>query len=258
MPLEPTSSSPASIDTIRRAEEAARAATQPASVPTGTTAAAATDVEPGQRAPVDPARQSAARRTALAADPQVHLRHHELIAATPTSTPGPHLPAGYESLHGLARQLPRLDARFSPETPRGRAALSLALAIGGTEVYGQGTADTDFFTRRGGTGNRMLGFAQMNLAFHRRATSTPERYAKTVADMLTGARPMPNSNPSANHAAALADAVENGQLQSGADLRHFMERRGFGGSNWQGIDDGWARVPGLGDALVRFLNHSGR
>jgi hypothetical protein len=102
----------------------------------------------------------------------------------------------------------------------------------------------------------MLGFAQMNLAYHRQATSTPAKYADTVADMLTGKRAMPNSDPASNHAAALADAVAAGRVNNGADLRRFMDRRGFGGSNWQGIDDGWGRVPGLGDALVQFLKRS--
>ena len=34
---------------------------------------------------------------------------------------------------------------------------------------------------------------------------------------------------------------------------HRVVNRGFGGSNWQGIDDGWGRNPGLADALVHFL-----
>ena len=99
----------------------------------------------------------------------------------------------------------------------------------------------------------MLGFAQFNLAYHRQSTSTPEKYTRFVGDILTGKRPMPNSAPGANHASALTDAVEAGRIRTGADLRAFMDRRGFGGSNWQGIDDGWSRNPGLADALVRFL-----
>jgi hypothetical protein len=47
--------------------------------------------------------------------------------------------------------------------------------------------------------------------------------------------------------------VRSGTVANGADLRRFMDDRGFGGSNWQGIDDGWHRVPGLGDALVRHV-----
>jgi hypothetical protein len=212
-----------------------------------------TTTEGPRPASIDRARQADARRAALAGDARQQLRQHGLAASAPTTTRGPHLPAGYDSLQALTRALPTLDARFSPDTAEGRAALTLALAIGGTEVYGKGATATDFFTRRGGTGNRMLGFAQMNLAFHRRSTSTPERYARTVAEMLTGARRMPNSDPASNHAVALVDAVADGAVRTGDDLRQFMDQRGFGGSNWQGIDDGWSRVPGLSDALVGFL-----
>jgi hypothetical protein len=252
--MSPTS--PTSPDSVRRAEEAARAALAPTTASTANPVGPAAAVEESQRVAVDPERQSGARRAALVGDPQVQLRQSVTSGAVASVNRGPQLPAGYESLQKLARQLPGLDSRFSPETAQGRAALTLALAIGGTEVYGKGTNGTDFFTRRGGTGNRMLGFAQMNLAYHRQATSTPQRYAKTVADMMTGERRMPNSDAGSNHAAALAAAVAEGRVNNGADLRRFMDQRGFGGSNWQGIDDGWGRVPGLGDALVQFLKRS--
>jgi peptidoglycan hydrolase-like protein with peptidoglycan-binding domain len=88
------------------------------------------------------------------------------------------LPSGYGPLEQLAQELGRLDGRFTTRTLEGRSALAFALAIGGTEVHGRHTTATDFFTRRGGTGNDMLGFAQFNLASTglaralRRATST--------------------------------------------------------------------------------------
>jgi hypothetical protein len=242
---------------VRRAEEAARAGLLAARATTPAVVDAASAMQDAQRVAVDPVRQSGARQVALAGSPQVQLRQSVASGATPASARGPQLPSGYDSLQKLSRQLPQLDRRFSPETAQGRAALALSLAIGGTEVYGKGTTGTDFFTRRGGTGNRMLGFAQMNLAYHRQATSTPQRYAATVADMMTGEKAMPNSAAGSNHAAALAAAVAEGRVNNGADLRRFMERRGFGGSNWQGIDDGWSRVPGLGDALVDFLKRGG-
>ncbi|MBM4280822.1 MAG: hypothetical protein FJ137_08695 [Deltaproteobacteria bacterium] len=256
MPVGATpSSSPTSPEAVRRAEEAARAALVPSR--SALTEGAATPAPAAaQRVSVDPERQSGARRAALAGDPHVQRRQTIASGAAPTTARGPQLPGGYESLQKLARQLPTLDKRFSPESPQGRAALALALALGGTEVYGKGTTGTDFFTRRGGTGKRMLGFAQMNLAYHRQATATPAKYADTVADMLTGRRALPNRAPASNHAAALADAVATGRVNNGADLQRFMDRRGFGGSNWQGIDDGWDRVPGLGDALVQFLKRS--
>jgi hypothetical protein len=64
---------------------------------------------------------------------------------------------------------------------------------------------------------------------------------------------MPNSAPASNHVAALRDAITSGRVRTGADFRAFLDARGFGGSNWQGIDDGWGRNPGLADALVAFL-----
>ena len=54
----------------------------------------------------------------------------------------------------------------------------------------------------------------------------------------------------------LATAIADGTVHDGASLRSFLDNRGFGGSNRQGIDDGWGRNPGLADALVRFLRAS--
>lgn len=173
-----------------------------------------------------------------------------LFARRGKATPTPlRLGAGYESLEALAGELTRRDARFDAGTERGRAALALALAIGGTEVYSRGTSATDFFTRRGGTGKNMLGFAQYNLKYHADNVSTPETYTAFTADILTGKRAMPNAKSRGDHAQALAEAIRAGRV----DLPQWMRQRGFGGSNWQGIDDGWQRVPGLGDALVAFV-----
>jgi hypothetical protein len=199
---------------------------------------------------VDIAARDAARQAHAAGS--VAVQQLQASTTAPT-TSGPRLPDGYGSLERLAGRLHALDDRFSPDTPQGRSALAMALAIGGTEVYGRNTTGTDFFTRRGGTGRNMLGFAQFNLAYHRQSTSTPEKYTRFVGDILTGTRRMPNSAPASDHVSALTDAVQAGRIQTGADLRAFMDRRGFGGSNWQGIDDGWSRNPGLADALVQFL-----
>lgn len=166
------------------------------------------------------------------------------------------LPPGYDGLERLAGRLVALDGRYSPTTSSGRSTLAIALAIGGTEVYGQNTTGTDFFTVRGGTDNNMLGFAQFNLDFHAAETSTPQRYAAYLADILNGVERMPNSGPGSNHARALSAAIADGSVRNGSDLQRFLDQRGFGGSNWQGIDDGWVRNPGLADALVRFLRSS--
>jgi peptidoglycan hydrolase-like protein with peptidoglycan-binding domain len=163
------------------------------------------------------------------------------------------LPSGYGPLEQLAQELGRLDGRFTTRTLEGRSALAYALAIGGTEVHGRHTTATDFFTRRGGTGNNMLGFAQFNLDYHRSRTSTPERYADFLADILTGQALMPDSAPASNHVAALRHAITSGRVRTGNDFRALLDARGFGGSNWQGIDDGWGRNPGLADALVAFV-----
>jgi hypothetical protein len=163
------------------------------------------------------------------------------------------LSTGYESLEQLSGQLTSLDPRFNTNTPDGRAALAIALAIGGTEVYGRGATGTDFFTRRGGTGNNMLGFAQFNLGFHRANTDTPGEYTDFLADILTGDRAQPNGRRARNWSAELSRAVQSGQIGSGAELQQWLRRSGLGGSNWQGIDDGWSRVPGLPDRLFQML-----
>jgi hypothetical protein len=167
------------------------------------------------------------------------------------------LSTGYESLEQLSGQLTSLDPRFNTNTPDGRAALAIALAIGGTEVYGRGATGTDFFTRRGGTGNNMLGFAQFNLGFHRANTDTPGEYTDFLADILTGDRAQPNGRQARNWSAELSRAVQSGQIGSGAELQQWLRRSGLGGSNWQGIDDGWSRVPGLPDRLFQMLRSGG-
>ena len=78
-------------------------------------------------------------------------------------------------------------------------------------------------------------------------------YVDFLGDILTGQAPMPNSAPASNHVVALRDAITSGRVRTGADFRALLDTRGFGGSNWQGIDDGWGLNPGLADALVTFL-----
>lgn len=176
------------------------------------------------------------------------------LPSTPSaSSAGLRIGPGYSSLEALSGQLAALDPRFDPSTPRGRACQVLALAIGGTEVFGKDTKGTDFFTRLGGTKNNMVGFAQFNLAFHRKATATPQGYAQFLADIFTGKQATPNSRKKADFAGALLAAVNNGTVKNGISLSKWMKAQGFGGSNWQGIDDGWSRVPGLGASLVRTL-----
>lgn len=203
---------------------------------------------------VNPDAQQASRRAQAQGDPRAQLWRATLAVPVPELVPGtPPLPAGYGSLQKLAGRLGDLDERFLPATPDGRSALALALAIGGTEVYGKGATGTDFFTRAGGTGKKMLGFAQFNTKYHADKTRTPESYTRFLGDILTGEARMPNSARAQPHASLLSEAVANGEIHDGAGFRSFLKTQGFGGSNWQGIDDGWKRTPGLADALVRFL-----
>ena len=65
---------------------------------------------------------------------------------------------------------------------------------------------------------------------------------------------MPKEKSGGNHVQALTEAVKSGKIKTGDDLRNFMKQHKFGGSNWQGIDDGWKRNPGLANALVGMLN----
>jgi hypothetical protein len=173
--------------------------------------------------------------------------------ARPSAPPALNLPSGYQSLERLSSELSQRDSRFSGDSANGRSAKALALAIGGTEVYGKGTKGKDFFTHLGGRDRDMLGFAQFERRYHLQSTNTPAKYTRYLGDILTGKTRMPNGRRGSNHAQALSQAVADGKIKSGKDLREFMKQRGFGGSNWQGIDDGWGRNPGLADALVRYL-----
>ena len=168
---------------------------------------------------------------------------------------------GYEALEELGSQLPQLSTRFSSETPQGVAAQVLALAIGGTEVYSRGSNQRDFFSRRGGATldgrpNTMLGFGQFNQDYHAQHTQNPRDYANYIGEMLTGARAQPNGSQARDFAGALVQAFQSGQLHSGQQLGDWIRASGLGGSNWQGISDGWSRVPGLEQHLFRVLRES--
>ncbi len=195
-------------------------------------------------------------------DTRITMPSNRSFPTTPPSSMGSgiQLGSGYGSLEQLSQELQGLDPRFNMATPEGRAALALALGIGGTEVYSRGSTATDFFTRRGGQtldGRRdmMLGFAQFNLDYFADETDTPAEYTRLLGDMLYGRRALPNGRTVNNVVRALTDAVRGGQIQSGAQLEQWLRQQSLGGanSNWQGIDDGWRRVPGLSDQLLRML-----
>jgi hypothetical protein len=132
------------------------------------------------------------------------------------------------------------------------------LAIGGTEHFGLNQRETNFFTKMGGTGNNMMGFAQFNLGAHNRANiDTPQEYVDYLADMLTGSRPRPDGRAQVDYASRLRSAVQSGQINSGRELEQWLRSAGLGRNNWQALDDGWSRTPGLSDQLLRMLRGGG-
>jgi hypothetical protein len=166
------------------------------------------------------------------------------------------LPKRYNILTKLGNTLEALNPVFSQSTPHGRAALAIAISIGGTETYGSLRNTKDFFTLMGGgkkVGNRMMGFAQFDTRYHRDKINTPQKYAKFMADIITGKRRMPNGKSSGDAVSALEKAIMDGQVKEEKDLISWLKANRFGGSNWQGIDDGWTRVPGLAKSLIDFV-----
>lgn len=164
----------------------------------------------------------------------------------------PRLGAGYSSLESLASEL-STNKYFNPSSPEGRARMAVALGIGGSEVYSKGSTAKDYFTRRGGTDNNMLGFGQYNLAYHAANTNTPEKYKNFIGSQLAGEKLLPNSQQGMDYGKGLAKAVAQGTVQNGQQLIAWMKANKLGGSNWQGVDDGWGRVPELADKLVAYL-----
>lgn len=166
------------------------------------------------------------------------------------------IPEKYNILNKLGNSLSALHPLFNPSTSHGRAALAIALSIGGTETYGSLKGTKDFYTIMGGgrkVGNRMKGFAQFDTKYHQNKINTPKKYASFLANIITGKERMPNGKSSGDAVAGLERAILSGKVKGEEDLIRWLKANRFGGSNWQGIDDGWSRVPGLGDYLVEFV-----
>jgi hypothetical protein len=108
-----------------------------------------------------------------------------------------------------------------------------------------------------GQRNTMLGFAQFNQEYHSEETDTPAEYTQFLGDILHGQRALPNGRRGGNVVQGLSQAVQSGQIRTGAQLEQWMRQNRLGGSNWQGLDDGWGRVPGLSDQLLRMLQGGG-
>ena len=171
-------------------------------------------------------------------------------------TGAPRLGAGYDALNQLGPQLAQ-SSRFNTSTLNGRAALAIALGIGGSEAFGQNVTRNDFFTMSGGTGGNMKGFAQLNQEYHSGVSATPGRYTDYVGAVLNGDAAQPNGSGGRDFAAQLATAIAQGSVSTGQQLISWMQSVGLGGSNWQGVDDGWSRSPGLADQLVQYLKGQG-
>lgn len=164
----------------------------------------------------------------------------------------PSLGKGYSSLEGLMKSFSK-HSDFNLDSAADRARLALVTAIGGSEVYSKGATRQDFYTRRGGTGNNMLGALQYNLKYHRDKVNTPGKYRNFTADILTGRSNLPNSRASMDYGKALVKAIESGVVKTGSQLEQWMRDNSLGGSNWQGVDDGFGRVPGLTQKLLNWL-----
>ena len=171
------------------------------------------------------------------------------------------LPSRYGILKVLGDELSGLDSDFNLDSERGRAALAIALAIGGTETYGSLKDKKDFYTLMGGgkrVNNRMKGFAQFDTRYHKDKIDTPRKYAGYLADIIGGRSRLPNGRRGVDAATGLVNAIRDGKVKGEKDFIKWLKDNRFGGSNWQGIDDGWGRVPGLGTALLKFIKEPTR
>lgn len=197
-------------------------------------------------------------KTALPAEPAPVQQPEQDPSTEPEEKKKP-LPKGFESLQMLKGQLVKLNPQvFNTQSTEGRAALAIALSIGGTEVYGRGHKGKDFFSVLGGRDlqgaeNTMKGFAQFNTKYHGDKISTPEKYVKFLGDIITGKRSMPNGKTKIDAVNRLVQDIESEKIRDKADFKNWLRTNNFGGSNWQGIDDGWERVPGLADWALNFI-----
>ena len=197
-------------------------------------------------------------------DKDQHSPSQEPTAATvepqkeKTYKPVLDLPEKYNILKTLGDQLSSLNTNFNMDTEKGRAALAIALAIGGTETYGSLKDKKDFYTIMGGgkkVNNRMKGFAQFDTRYHKEKINTPAKYAGFLANIIKGQNRMPNGRRGIDAATELVNDIKKQKIKSENDLIKWLKDKRFGGSNWQGIDDGWGRVPGLANALINFIKN---
>jgi tape measure domain-containing protein len=172
------------------------------------------------------------------------------------------LPGGYEQLQKLINKVDDLPV-FNPNTDTGAAALAINTAIAATELLGRGSKvpESQFATRKGGSGGIYEGYGQYHPGYHPGARHSLTAMGNYTGQIITGQRLLPNSKGKNNFAAMLVNAVRSGQINDGQDFIQFLNRGGkaslagtASGYNWQGLADGWGRNPGLADVIADWLN----
>lgn len=163
----------------------------------------------------------------------------------------------YKLVNNIANTLEKVNpAVYNDTTIEGRSAKAIAALLSGVEVYGTMRSSQEMFDMMGGgpsVNNRMQGFAQFDTKFHRKKINTPRKYVDFFTKTIKGQVPFPNGRQKFDAVKDLAEQVSNGTIKGGEDLIRWTKSRKFGGSNWEGIDKGWGRVPGLADSLVDYI-----
>lgn len=160
----------------------------------------------------------------------------------------------YSVLKNIEDQLQSIDRNtFNDVSQRGRAATAIAVLMGGLEVYGSIKPEDDIFNFMGGEEDKMQGFAQFNWQ-HYDEIDTPEKYVKYFGDIITGKERLPNSRRSIDAVGSLLKGVLDGKIKDRDSLKDWTQRVAkFGGSNWEGVDKGWVRIPGLAELLIDYI-----
>lgn len=169
----------------------------------------------------------------------------------------PQLNTKFPILNRIGSKLEQINPNmFNDSTPQGRAAKAIAAMLAGVEVYGTIQNDQEMFSLMGGgkkVNNRMKGFAQFDTKYHADKIDTPQKYVDFFGKTITGRERFPNGKQRFDAVSDLAKKIEKGVIKSGDDLVKWAKQSRFGGSNWEGIDKGWGRVPGLSQSLVDYV-----
>jgi len=175
----------------------------------------------------------------------------------PGEMPKKELNTKFKLVNGISNTLEKMNpAVYNDNTIQGRAAKAIAAMLSGVEVYGTMKSPSDMFTMMGGgdrVQNRMQGFAQFDTKYHKEKINTPAKYVDFFTKTIKGQIRFPNSKQRLDAVSDLVEQINNGSIKKGEDLIRWARTRKFGGSNWEGIDIGWGRVPGLAQSLVDYV-----